>query len=264
MLLILVIKVGEVLGPLKKLVKGVDFMKKEFNFFVILLCVILTGCNKYDYDVDTINYELNIDKTFNEKIIFTFKPDAYNIKYDPDFTGIIMEDEILNNDNYAINSNVDSIYNKKIYKSSNKIEAVLNYNYLESDFVYSNFIMNCFENYDLIGYEDSFEVKLSGEFSCLNDKNMTITVTSSHEVEDTNGERDGDKYIWHITQDNYNNVNIYHKILRDYDDMVISVSNNNVNNMFVIIKNVLVSVIIGILLVLLYKFYKKKKQELDV
>ena len=120
-----------------------------------------------------------------------------------------MEDEILNNDNYAINSNVDSIYNKKIYKSSNKIEAVLNYNYLESDFVYSNFIMNCFENYDLIGYEDSFEVKLSGEFSCLNDKNMTITVTSSHEVEDTNGERDGDKYIWHITQDNYNNVNIY-------------------------------------------------------
>ena len=30
--------------------------------------------------------------------------------------------------------------------------------YTENDFVYSNNIMKCFENYDLIGYDDSFEI----------------------------------------------------------------------------------------------------------
>lgn len=235
-------------------------MFKKFNIlFIMYVVFLLTGCSKYDYDADTINYSLYIDKTYKENIVFTFnnEPDPSN------FTGI--EGFVFNiGNNYPINSNFDAIYNKKINKGINKVEAILDYEYTENDFVYSNNIMKCFENYDLIGYDDSFEIKLSGRFSCLYDKNITITVTSSHEVEDTNGERDGDKYIWHITQDNYNNVNIYHKILRDYDDMVISVSNNNVNNMFAIIKNVLVIVVIGILLVLLYKFYKKKKQELDV
>lgn len=239
-------------------------MKKRFNLLIIVSCIFLVGCTKYDYDIDTINYELNIDKTFNEKIVFTFGSDAYDIVYDPDFTGIIMEDEILNNDNYAINSNVDSIYNKKIYRSNNKIEAVLNYNYLESDFVYSNFIMNCFENYDLIGYDNTFEVNLSGEFYCLSDKSMTINVTSTHEVTDTNGERDGNKYTWYINQDNYNNVNIHHVISRDYDKMSTSTNNNVGNNIFNIIKNIVVILVIIVLLVLLYKFYKKKKQEMDV
>lgn len=237
-------------------------MKRKIFLLSAFLVVFLCGCSQYDYSEDTINYKLAIGSTFQEKIIFTFGPNAYNVTRDADDTTFIMEDDVLKSDLHAIFSNVNSKYDKKINKGSKKIEAILSYEYLENEFLHSNFITTCFEKYDVSSYENYFEVSLSGKFYCLQDKNLTIDVSSNYGVMDANGVHDGNDYLWEINRSNVDNVNIYYKLSRDYKDTYENVDVDKDDNFWSgIIKVVF---ILGVILGIGYAIFKQVKKNQNV
>lgn len=97
---------------------------------------------------------------------------------------------------------------------------MLDYTYLEKDFVFSNYITNCFENYKVNSTEDYFELDLDGEFYCLNDSTINLTIDSIHKVKESNGTTNNDDvYHWTINKENYQNVDIYYKLTRKYSSM---------------------------------------------
>lgn len=237
-------------------------MKNLKRIILLVILLFLTGCEKNNYAVNTINYELNIDTNFQEKIIFTLPQNAYDLakqNQDEDYTSL--EYSLLYEDNESINSNHEKKYNKEIDKEKDKVTVSLDYNYTEDDFIYSNYIMNCFENYNLTSNEESFIIDLSGEFYCLNDKILNIKIKSSYDVLDSNGTNTEDGYTWQINENNYNNVNIKHEISRDYYDMEQTITEeNNSNNTWEIIKSVLGIAVVIIILIILTKFYKKQQE----
>lgn len=236
------------------------------KIILVLLMLVLVGCGiQYDYDVDTISYKLNVGKTFEEKIIFTLDPNSSLLDdmIDDKNANESLEYQLFKTKNkiFPIYDDYNLKYKKKINKSSSKSEGILEFNYLESEYDYSNFIMNCFENYDLITHNDYFEARLSGDFYCWNNQNVEISVTTDYSVINTNGEQIGRKYMWNINEDNHEDVSIYYKVSRDYDNQI-KKRNNNV--IFSNIKYIIGIVVIILLSVALYRFYKKKKVELDI
>lgn len=238
-------------------------MKKVRFIILVLISFIVTACNKYNYDVDTINYRLDIGKTFKENIVFTFRSDAYDLETDPNFTGILIEDSILKDDSYPIFSNYNVKYNKKIKNGSDRIEAVLDYEYTDGEFLYSNYMMNCFENYDINSMKDYFEIHLSGHFSCYqNDKIFNINVKTNHEILETNGIDNGDYYYWKIDSNNYENVDLYYKISREYESMATVVDKNTfIKDIIDILKYVVGIIVIIFILVKLYRFLQKRNND---
>lgn len=237
-------------------------MKNLKRIFFLVILLFITGCEKNNYAINTINYELNIDTTFQEKIIFTLPKNAYDLatkNEDESYTNL--EYSLLYEEKEPINSNHEEKYNKEIDKEKEKVTVSLDYNYKEDDFIYSNYIMNCFENYTLESNEDSFVINLSGEFYCLNEKVINIKINSNHDIIESNGTNTEDGYTWQINENNYTNVSIKHEISRDYYDMDQEVTNgSNSNNTWSIIKNGTVIVIAVIILLILKKFYKKQQE----
>ena len=236
-------------------------MKKNIIclFFLVFL---LTGCGeKYDNDENKIIYNLNVGNTFKENIVFTYSNDTYKtVKSEPkdndSSDGWLLFEKIN-----PIDSLNNVFYDKKIIKNKGFVNVVLDYEYLEKEFLRSNFIMRCFENYDLSSYEDYFVINLSGEYLCWDDKKIEINVSSDYNVSSTNGEKIDNEYIWNITGDNYQNVDIQYVVSRDYNKQD-SKHNSDVNLRNL---NYFVMLIIGIFLIyVLYKLYKMKKIASDI
>lgn len=235
-------------------------MKKFIRMFLVLILLFITGCDKDDYAIGTIDYELNIGLNYQEKIVFVLPKNAYDLadkNKDEDYTSL--EYSLLYGENEPIFSNHNERYNKKIDKDLDKVVVTLDYGYAEDDFIYSNYIMNCFEDYNIVSNDDSFEIDLSGEFYCLNDRLLNISVISSYDVIDSNGTNVDNRYVWQINQNNYTDVNIRHKISRDYDSMEETIDDKG-NSIWPIVKNVLGILIVVILLIGLYKFYKRQQE----
>ena len=235
------------------------------NILLVFL-VLLTGCGiKHKYDMNTIVYNLDIGNTFKEEIVFTLDSNSkmLNEKIDGEYNKSFEYSLFKTNDDfYPVNNNDSLKYKKNINKGSNKIEGILKYNYLEKDFLYSTYITSCFENYDLFTYNDSFEVNLSGEFYCWDNRNVEINVTTDYNVSDYNGDKIDNYYVWDINKDNYEDVNIYYKVSRDYNKQRKKREFNF--DLFGSLKYIIVIVLILVLLFVLYKFYKKKKLEMNI
>lgn len=241
-------------------------MKYKKLLFLILV-LFLSACTNDSNDIDTIYYNLNISTTFDEKINIYLTKDAYklakeNEKQEESITNL--EYKLLYEDIEPIFSVHDVYYNKDIKKRFNDIKVELSYNYLEDDFVYSNYLMNCFENYHITSTEDNVEISLNGEFYCLNDKdNINIKVTSIFDVTSSNGLLVNDAYVWNIDKENFNNVDISYVISRNYDGMLkdrnlIDKKTSNVSG-FKIFKYIILFLVLGLLFVL-YKKYKNIDQ----
>ena len=131
---------------------------------------------------------------------------------------------ILLKDDFSrpIHNNLKTFYKKSINKKKDTVHVNLSFNYLEKDFMNSNYINTCFEKKTINQKEDYFEIHLSGEFYCLQDKTLTIQVTSNYQEETTNGEQAGNTFQWIINETNKNNVNIYYKVKRNKTNMLTS------------------------------------------
>lgn len=238
-------------------------MKKNI-VCMIFLGFLLTGCNdKYDNDVNKIVYNLNMGSTFKEKIVFTYSNDLYKaVRKESEDKDYDSSDAWLLFEKIGpINSLNNVFYEKKILKNKESVNVVLDYEYLEKEFLHSNFIMRCFEKYDLSSYEDYFVVNLSGEYLCWEDKEVEINVTNDYNVSSTNGEKIDNEYMWNINKDNYQNVDIQHVISRNYSNQVSSHGSDTNMKML----NYFIVVLIGIILMyVLFKVYKMKKISSDI
>jgi len=237
-------------------------MKK--NIIVLFIIIFLmTGCESNETNnIDTINYNLKINDTYNEKIISILPNNAYDIaneSVNKNGDVVPLEYALLLEDTSAIYSNDEILYNKKIEKNNNYIKVTLNYNYIEDDFINSKIIKNCFENYYITQESDYIEINLSGNFYCSYDKTVYINIDTNHNVLESNGTLENGVYRWKINSLNKNDVNINYKISRDRSSMSnVYVSSSGTSSS---ISNILKLLGIGVLitiLVLIYKFLKKK------
>ena len=240
--------------------RGVILVKKYTWLIIILL---LTGCSKkYNYDTNTVNYNLNINETFNETIIFTYSNDIYEKvekeSKNDDITYESLEYSLLNKKIEPIFSYHNVFYDKKIKKTGDKVNITLKYNYLEDEYRYSQNIMQCFEKYEINSEEDYFELLLSGEFYCYNNMQYNINIQTNYNVLESNGFLDNNKYTWNIDNNNYKNINIKFKISRDYDEMETEHLNSiNVGTIFVDIMKIILIISLFIIIYILKKREKK-------
>lgn len=199
-------------------------MKKIFLFMIIGI-FLLSGCSfkEQTHDVNTIYYDLSIQNYYKENITFTLPKNAYelatsNINVDFDSLEYIL---LIDNFSRPIHNNLYTLYGKRIYSMDQAIEVDLNFDYLEKDFVHSNYMNTCFQKHVILDEDDYLEIHLNGEFYCLQDKTMTIHVSSEYEKEMSNGRRmDDGSFEWYIDSSNVNNVDIYYKVFRDKESMV--------------------------------------------
>ena len=220
--------------------------------FVILF--LLSGCgNKYDYDIDTVVYNLNIGKSFKENIIFTYSKDIYDIvkkeENDLESTSVSVEYTLLKDKLEPINSVHNIYYDKRIINNGNKVNIELKYDFLEVEYD------------ELLSDENYFEVTLSGEFLCYNNKNVEINVTSDYIVDSTNGEKIDREYMWFINENNYKNVNIHHKVLRDFNNQL---KKHNLDYNYNGLNFVIMIILVIIVMYSLYKVYRMKKISSDI
>ena len=68
--------------------------KLKSLLLILLSLSILSGCSSNNYEPDTITYNLNISKTFDEKIVFALPKNAYDLAREnenPDITSTSLE-----------------------------------------------------------------------------------------------------------------------------------------------------------------------------
>ena len=137
--------------------------------------------------------------------------------------------------------------------------VTLDYKYIEDDFMKSNYIKNCFENYELISDDKTFKVDLNGKFYCYHDKKINILVDSIFEVINTNGKVTDNGVMFVIDENNYNNIDIKYSIKRNYNGMSTSVNNEQNKVSFSDFLDILWVIFLIICLGVLLYFYNKKK-----
>ena len=186
--------------------------------FLLLGIIFITGCTTKEqtYNVNTIYYDLNITNYYQENIVFTLPSNAYeiatqNMEEEYDSMEYIL---LLDNFSRPIQNNLYTLYGKRVFQLDDAIEVDLKFDYLEKDFVHSNDMNTCFENHEIRDEEDYLEISLSGQFYCLQDKSITIHVTSDYAAEETNGESIDGSFEWVIDSMNQEDVNIYYKVYR--------------------------------------------------
>ena len=243
---------------------GVSMKKKII--LLIGLVLLLSGCgeNHQDYDVNTIHYDLHISNYYKENIVFTFPSNAYelakeNMNVDYDSLEYIL---LIDNFSRPIHNNLYTLYGKNIMKFNDSIEVDLNFDYLENDFIHSNYMNTCFEKHSVKDENDYIEINLTGNFYCLQDKTMTIHVSSDYSDEVTNGEKVDDGFEWIIDPSNASNVNIYYKVFRDKSKMATSygtIGNNTRNTDLIATIEFIVIVLILVIGFFFYKFLYRRE-----
>lgn len=229
--------------------------------FALLCILFLTGCSMKEqkYPVDTIHYDLKIHDYYEENIIFTLRKDAYSYaqtQLNTDFEPI---EYLLLIDHFErpIHNNLYTLYGKNIYSLKNAIEVDLDFNYLEKDFVESNYLNTCFEKSSIKDEDQYFEVHLEGAFYCLQDKSMTINVSSDYPNEVSNGEKKDQVYQWEINSNNRNDVDIYYKVYRNKKVMATAygtIAKKEVNYETIAIYEFLIILVVLVLGFFFYRF----------
>ena len=180
-------------------------MKKIKFVFLILCLLFLSGCvSKYEL-------EINGNK-FNESITtFIYDGDREKDLHDEgEFGGRIAALVDENVSNYPFFHNFDYAYKKKVEVIENYEKVNLKYQYSDIEFQESNAVKLCFQNYNFDIGEDNYNFDLNGYFYCLyNNDSLEIVVKTNNKVNNSNAhEIKGNKYIWRIDQNNFENVDI--------------------------------------------------------
>lgn len=212
--------------------------------FVFLCLFILSGC--------TSIYELKIEgNEFNETIT------TYIYPGDREYDMSLFEDTLdygdrieafINRDSYPFFENYDIIYDKNIEKIENYEKVQLKYKYTAEEFKKSNAINLCFHNFDFEEEEDKYIINLSGYFYCLyNNESLDIIIETKNKVFENNAnEVDGNKYIWHINQENYKDI-----------DIKINMSNKKSNTLLYLIT---IAICLAMILFIISLIIKRRKE----
>ena len=207
---------------------------KYFKYvFVILLMLIMSGCS--------IDYTLFIsDKGFDETIKVNVIDNLENTEFaEKDYNPLHHSDSIF--------------YDKKVKKSNENIDIKLHYNYSLEEFNNANSFNQAFYNKNIKITDKIIDIQLS-ELKGLNvSTDFDIKIKTNNKVLSNNADSvKGNTYIWHVKDDNKENVNIKIKIQRGTFQ-----SNSNSN---IIIIYIVLGIIIISLTAVIYFTYKKRKK----
>lgn len=171
-------------------------MKKINIIISLLLLFLLTGCQKeYSLIIDDNKIVEEFNATFpdneenNERIMLNFFP---------------------------IHADNDEIYNKKISKEDGMIKLHLDYTYEPKSFSNSNLVNECFvDKKVIVDNEKYYYFELKQFTDCITDHNVDINIITDNKVLSNNADKvKGNKYIWHLTEDNKDNFNLEIKIAK--------------------------------------------------
>lgn len=190
-------------------------MKRIITLLILLLC--LTSCSKKTKE--NIIYDLKISDYYHETITAYLPENAHEIAQKDDSDIPSLEYIFLYENLRPIFSNTEIKYNKTITKEEG-IEVELKYNYIEDDFFNSNFLQNCFENYNLTSTSDEVSIELSGKFYCYHDKPIEINIETKNPVISFNGTKKKNTYKWLIDDSNKDNISINFKYNRFLSSMI--------------------------------------------
>lgn len=188
--------------------------------FLSLLLLILTGCD--------VQYELE----FNDEIL----NETIQVTLDKSMEREI--EQIKNRQVYAIfNSYDQNLYNTDYNEGLTNFRATYTYTYQSTNFNQSLFNNNCFDAFSFVKQKNNYILSTSEGFKCMTVEyfpieNLDITLTTNHEVIETNADKvEGKKYIWEINDDNADEKEIYIKFgevrKRNFFERIIDYINEN-------------------------------------
>lgn len=178
---------------------------KYFKISLLLVFMIfLSGC--------TATYRLEIDGTnFNETITtYIYTGDREKATYDDEVTAQRIDAFVEKDVAYPFFENYQKSYKKEVNKFENYEQVILNFEYEDNEYINSNAINLCFENRNFEIGDKDYKLDLSGYFYCLYDnETLDIEIITNNDVVEHNAhEQKKNKYVWHINQSNYKDVDI--------------------------------------------------------
>ncbi len=214
-------------------------MKIKKLIFVIAI-LLLTGCtNKYTLVLSDNKIEESIDVVIPK----------INIPTDEEH-GVEIDDEItpfINSDQYPLFNNYSVKYVKKIKENSDNYELNYKHTYKPEEFVNSNVLHTCFENYGY-SYDKEYYLKITGRFYCAYSENTEINIKVKNRVLYSNADKKrGNTYTWYISDSNTDSVDIELRVARGFD-------------LAFILPYVVAIVVIAFIAVFGTKFIKRRKE----
>lgn len=194
-------------------------MKKIIVFLSIFLLCGCTSTYKLDISNDKFSENINIFMPY-----YKYQSEQ-NI--DPETGAIIEEDNqidsFLNNKISALFSK-KSYYKKKVVYDNDTASINMKYIYSEKEFEDSNSLKLCFDDY-VFKYDSSYYIRAKGQFYCLYSDSVDIEIHTKNKVIKNNAsEVNGNSYIWHINQENAQNVDILFEVEKGISRSTIIIS----------------------------------------
>lgn len=221
-------------------------MKKIKIILLSISLVFVSGCvSKYELEIDGNEFSETVtthiyagDREFDlyEGIESGNRIDAY-----------------VDRDVYPFFANYDYIYEKNVKKIDDYEQVELKYNYTDNEYKDSNAVNLCFENRNFNIEKNYYDIDLSGYFYCLyNNETLDIIIKTKNKVIDNNADEViKNKYIWHITQDNFKDVSIKFQVSKKKE----------INNLYLY---AIISLVIITLITVLILFLKIKKKNNEI
>lgn len=158
------------------------------------ICIFLTGC--------TVDYSLDFSgENINEEIIVKVDGDVYEIEKNisDESDGFYIEKELVDSNIPGVIGNED-YHEKTIDVKDGKSTATFKYTYNYDNFNDSYIINRCFENVVMFEEEDYYYISLSGAFTCSEENDVNIKVTTDRVVMKHNADKEEDgTYYWTIS-----------------------------------------------------------------
>lgn len=164
-------------------------MKKIIILF--FLCIALTGCS--------VNYTLDFNEDeIKENIVLNFDENIRNIASKINGDGLYLEKELVENRIPALN-NAKGFYLKNINIKESKSIVTLNYTYSYENLINSYIVNKCFEKTIFVNGDESYSFELSGAFTCFDQEDINIKISSKYKVINNNASSHKDGYyIWKL------------------------------------------------------------------
>lgn len=212
-------------------------MKKILYLFILLL--LLTGC--------TANYTLEIENdTFKENISSSFSLNSLDegVRATLPLPDDYKYNAFVNRDNMFLDIVFDSDYDNDLANFNEK------YIYNANNFENASSINDCFEEHTFYNEENFYYIKLGGSFNCRYEADViNITIKTDNKVLSTNAKKKGNEYSWKLTEDNFDNTDIYIEISKKSEN-----SSNNFFTTFRIVGFIVLIVLSGVT----YFLYRSK------
>ena len=211
----------------------------------ILTIVLLSGCSAtYNLKIEDNKFIEGINTEFDNDVLKEYGDGYYffddEFKQNAFFTP--------NNDNY--NSSKENI---DIDVKQNDKSFIVNTNYIYSDNNFDDaYLLNyCFDVHKFTNGANYYELAIGGKFHCqYSADKIDLIITTDYAVTNTNAKVKDNKYIWTLTNDNNEDVDIYIRMLKE-------TSKDKFLSKFKIYCSIIFAVLILISLIIYVKHKKK-------